>query len=277
MSVTPQLDEREILAFRAEVYGFYREHRRAFLWRETREPYRIYVSEIMLQQTQTARVVRKYLGFIIKFPDFGSLATAGLGPLYEAWSGLGYNRRALMMREAAKKIVSEHGGSLPRGYDELLALPGVGPATAGALTAFAFGKPAVFIETNIRRVFIRHFFPDSPERVCDRELFPLIEATLDREDPRNWYYALMDYGSELGRSGENPNRKSRHYVRQKPFRDSDREIRGMILKVLSERGELSREDLAYAVGADSARFESCISDLVEEGFLVCDVTVRFRT
>ena len=171
---------------------------------------------MMLQQTQVERVIEKYGHFLTKFPDFASLSRSPLKEVLEAWQGLGYNRRALSLTKLAKVVVSQYGGRTPAKLEALMKLPGIGPATAGSILAFAFHESPVFVETNIRRTFIHHFFQDR-EGIHDCEIMPLVEATLDRSNPREWYYALMDYGSMLKKKIENPNKKSAHYVRQSPL------------------------------------------------------------
>ena len=164
-----------------------------------------------------------YRNFLKRFPTVKSLAEAPLPEVLRAWQGLGYNRRAKMLHEAAKAIVVRHSARIPHGYAEVRNLPGVGEYTAKAVRTFAFNEPEVMIETNIRAIFIHHFFGDK-EGVSDAELFPLIEATLDRKNPRVWYAALMDYGTHLKQTLPNPSRKRAHHLKQKPFKGSDREI-----------------------------------------------------
>jgi len=183
------------------------------------------------------------------------------------WQGMGYNRRAMALQKIAQRVVTEYDGRLPDSVETLRTFPGIGAATAGAIVAFAFDKPTVFLETNIRRVFLHIFFHDR-ERVKDRELLPLVEKTLDREKPRQWYYALMDYGAALKKQSENPNRRSAHYVRQSPFEGSDRQIRSLILKTLLAKPRLSMSQLLEALGKGAKRTERIIDRLGEEGFLV---------
>ena len=197
--------------FREIILSRYQRSGRSFPWRETTDPYAILVSEIMLQQTQTDRVVPKYLDFLEAFPDFDHLAAASLKDVLAKWQGLGYNRRGKALRDAAQMVVERFGGKLPDFYEDLLTFPGIGPYTAGAVCAFAFDQPVVFMDTNIRRVFIHFFFPDR-EGVRDSEIVPLVEKTLDRKLPREWYSALMDYGAllkgaESGRKGGGKGKK----------------------------------------------------------------------
>jgi A/G-specific adenine glycosylase len=252
--------------FRQKIYRFFADHGRQMPWRETSDPYHILVSEIMLQQTQVERVVLKYEPFIATFPDVPSLAQASLREIMIKWQGLGYNRRALALQRLAQRLVTEFQGRLPASVEALRTLPGIGAATAGALAAFAFNQPVVFIETNIRRVFLHCFFGDQ-SGIRDLEILPLVDQTLDRARPRPWYYALMDYGAMLKHTVPNPNRASAHYQRQSTFADSDRQIRGLILKTLLGSLALSVKELVRAVGKSPERMRPLIEVLIQEGFL----------
>ena len=268
----PPLSTVAVARFRARVYAQYRRHRRPLEWRATRDPYAILVSEVMLQQTQVARVVRYYPRFLARFPDPGTLARAPLRAVLEQWSGLGYNRRAQALQRTAQAVVRDHGGSIPADRAALQRLPGVGPATAGALLAFAFEQPVVFIETNIRRVYLDQFFPGATT-VPDRALLPLVARTLDGAHPRRWYYALMDYGAALGRRGPNPNRRSAHHTRQSTFAGSTRQLRGLVLRLLTEQRCLSCRELRARCAASGlpaasgARLAAVVDALVAERFL----------
>jgi A/G-specific adenine glycosylase len=258
------LSAGEISAFRSLVLGYYAESGRRFPWRETRDPWAILVSEIMLQQTQTERVVPKYSAWLKAYPDPSALAGAPLAEVLGLWSGLGYNRRALALVRAASRLASS--GAFPEDEDSLLELPGVGPYTARAVLAFAFDRPVVLIETNIRSVFLHRFF-EGEEGVADSRIAPLVEATLLREDPRIWYYALMDYGVEIKKSIGNPNARSAHYAKASPFADSNRRIRGSLLKALGERGRADAEELAAALPFARERVEAALGELKAEGFV----------
>ena len=258
------LDEAAVVRFRRRVCWHGRRHYRHLPWRETGDPYAILVSEMMLQQTQVTRVLDHYARFLARFPDPATLAAAPLAAVLERWSGLGYNRRALALQSAAGVLVGEHGGALPADRDALLRLPGVGPSTAGALLAFAFAQPAAFIETNIRRVFLHQFFP-AAAAVPDAALLPLVARTVDRRHPRRWYYALMDWGAALGRRPGNPNRRSAHYSRQSPFAGSRRELRGRVLRLLTERRCLTFAELQERCPDD--RLAAVVAALTAEQFL----------
>lgn len=253
-------------AFRAKVWAHYRSHGRSMPWRETRDPYRILVSEVMLQQTQVDRVRAKYVEFLAAFPDLAALAAAPLQQVLAAWQGLGYNRRAVALHRCARAIEREHRGRVPDDSAALVALPGVGAATAASVRAFAFDAPVVFVETNIRRVFIHEFFPGR-EAVADAEVLALVAAALDGRSPREWYYALMDYGAALARQVPNPNRKSRTYTRQSRFEGSDRQLRGAILRALVGGNALTGSGIARAAGGESKRVLRLLGDLEREGFV----------
>lgn len=220
----------------------------------------------MLQQTQVERVLNKYPSFLSAFPDFPSLAAAQLPELLRLWQGMGYNRRALALRALAYQVVTEYHGVLPSDRVILMTLPGIGPYTAGAVIAFAFNKPVVFIDTNIRRVFIHEFFQDQ-ENIHDNELLPLVEQTLPVRNPREWYNALMDYGALLKRKQANPNQRSAHYTLQSPFENSNRQVRGRILKEILNSSPLTVARIAEATGMDRKRVERNITDLTNEGFI----------
>ncbi len=255
-----------IQKFQKIIWDYSSRERRSLPWRSNRSPYEILVSEIMLQQTQVERVLQKYEAFIKQFPDFLSLAGADLQQILTRWMGLGYNRRAMSLKILAQRVIDEHEGVLPDTMERLISLPGIGKATAGAILAFAYNKPAIFIETNIRRVFI-HFFFRGREDVKDSEILPLIEETLDRDNAREWFYALMDYGSMLRTTVVNPNRKSAHYSRQARFEGSDRQIRGKILKRLISTGDMEERLFLKEIGYEPDRARKILNDLMREGFI----------
>ncbi len=256
----------QIRAFRKKVLAYYARHGRDLPWRKRVTPFRVLISEIMLQQTQVDRVIDKFREFLAAFPGFARLAKAPLPMLLSIWSGMGYNRRALALKKLAQVVVDEHRGRLPSDPEALKKLPGIGPYTAGAIAAFAFNNPVVFMDTNIRRVFIHEFFAGRAQ-VHDDELLPLVERALDRKDPSRWYNALMDYGTMLKKEHGNPNRRSMHYIRQSPFENSNRQVRGAILKVLVKGRELTAAQIAEEAGVDPKRVEQNLSRLADEGFL----------
>ena len=267
--------------FRARVLERGRELYRDLPWRRTRDPYAIWVSEVMLQQTQTTRVDGRWQRWLARFPTVRALASADVADVLDEWQGLGYNRRALALLRAAQ-AVDRAGGELPRDAAALRALPGVGPATAGGIRAFAFDLPAVYLETNVRTVLLHELFPDE-RGVPDTRLVPIVEATCPpdahdpADDPRTWYYALLDYGAYLKRSVPNPSRRSSSHSRQSRFEGSHRQKRAALVRVLLAhregvdlrlaQAELSREELAAgraALGEDEVR--ALLDELSAEGF-----------
>ncbi len=262
-----------MVGFKKKIWAYYHSAGRGSLpWRHVRDPYAIFISEIMLQQTQVARVEKYYEKFIKQFPSFRSLARAKTSDVLSAWQGLGYNRRAIFLKRSAEIIVTQYAGCLPRERAALEQLPGVGKGTSGSLMAFAFNKPEIFIETNIRRVFIHFFFPKR-RKVMDAELEYYIQKSVDRKNPREWYWALMDYGAALptaAMSHANSNRHSARYKKQSPFAGSDRELRGKIMRsTLSlKENKISVKELLKELAVPRERFIDIIKNLTKEGFIV---------
>lgn len=306
---------REAFVERVRVEG--RARYRALPWRHIDDAYAVLVSEVMLQQTQVVRVEKFWRRFLAAFPTIDALAAAAASDVLEMWQGLGYNRRALALKRTADVCAVEFGGQLPRSFDQLVALPGIGPATAAGVRAFAWELPGVYLETNVRAVFIHELFPGE-QKVSDRQLSALVEqvcppapfrghaketgaprdafpdaSSIDAErggsgeadaphdalsSPRDWYYALLDYGAHLKATGTNPTRRSAHYMRQSAFEGSRRQKRSWIVRrVLAAAGEpvsaaAVRSELDAAERAagrdavDPAEFVSILDDLIAEGF-----------
>lgn len=212
---------------------------------------------------------KKYPQFLKEFPSFYSLASASSRHILGLWNGLGYNRRAIHIKSAAEIIVNEYEGRLPRSRNILETLPGVGVGTSGSLMAFVYNEPVVFIETNIRRAFLYHFFRDADRAIADKEIVPLVEKTLDRDNPREWYYALMDYGSWLGKTiVENPNKKSASYRKQDIFRGSRRELRGRIVRYALSHGGHIRDIRAFSrvMKLPEEKIRELYAVMTKEGF-----------
>ncbi len=229
-----RLSPTKVADFQKTILDFYREHGRGALpWRtHDTSPYHIMVSEIMLQQTQVERVIPKFLKFVAAYPTVAALAKAAQSDVIRHWVGLGYNRRARFLHLAAQKIVEKYDGKLPRSLEEITALPGIGPYTGAAILAFAYNLPVPVIETNIRTVYIHHFF-GAKSAVEDKDILSLIEVTMDGDNPRRWYSALMDYGAYLKATVGNLTRQSKSYAKQSRFEGSTRQLRGKILRELT--------------------------------------------
>lgn len=217
-------------------------------WRKTHDAYRILVSEVMLQQTQVERVIPYYRNFLKRFPTASVLAKASLADVLREWQGLGYNRRAKMLHAAAEAVVEAYKGKMPTDAETLRTLPGIGPYTAGAVASFSANADAIIVETNIRTAVTHHFFPER-ESVPDADIISTLEKAHPAGQSREWYAALMDYGSHLKRSGVRINARAKGYTKQKPFKGSMREARGAVLKALS-RGTMPKQKLLVILGDD---------------------------
>ena len=266
------ISQHTINEFQQVIWDYYHEHYRNMPWRENPSPYWVMVSEIMLQQTQVDRVRPKFLAFIEQFSTSSALAAAPLSEVIAAWSGLGYNRRAKFLWQAAQMIDTQYSGHFPSTLDELQKLPGIGPNTAAAILAYAFNEPVVFIETNIRTVLFHHFFADHPDSVTDAQLREIATQVLEPEHPREWYWALMDYGTYLKRSVGGRLTQSKHYKKQSPFTGSVREMRGRILRALVS-APLSAAELQREVLADE-RYAPALEALLGEN-MVCETAAGY--
>ncbi len=255
-----------ILSFCDFVWDWYALHKRDFVWRETRDPYHILLSELMLQQTQTERVVPKYNLFLEQWPTLYDLSQASLTDVLYAWKGLGYNRRAKALHTIG--ITSkQYNYSLPHDESLLRSFPMIGPSTAAAILSFAYGEKSVYLETNIRRVIIHHFF-SGQESVHDRQIKEILQLLIaNQENARDWYYALMDYGVFLKKSGINPNRRSLHYAKQSPFENSNRQIRSTLLFIITQEGQQKESTLLEKVPFEDDRILAALETLQKDGLL----------
>jgi A/G-specific adenine glycosylase len=269
----------KVKKFQELIWAHYKQRQRgSLLWRTNTSDYYVCISEIMLQQTQVDRVIPFFNNWIQHFPNWQALSAASQVSVLKHWKGLGYNSRALRLHALSKQVVSQYGSILPVDYETLTGLPGIGPYTAGAIMAFVYNKPVIMIETNIRRVFLYHFF-QGLHNIHDRDILPIIEQSLPNKKTREWYWALMDYGSYLGKELKidgkkfNPNTASRHYIRQSKFTGSDRQIRGKILEVLLQPPDsaVSLENIAQklsGITTDTERIFGIVQVLIQEGFVI---------
>ena len=257
-----QLSRPRILAFRRRIFRFYEKNRRSFAFRETTDPYRITVSEFMLQQTQITRVLPKYDAWIERWPDWRSLAKAGNRELLAMWSGLGYNRRALYLGQLAKTIVRNYDGHLPDDEAILRKLPGIGPYTARAILIFAFNRPIVTIDTNIRRVIIHEL--DLPPSISTRDLEDIARQLLPPRRSRDWHYALMDYSSvALPRRLPTVPPVSK----QSRFEGSLRQIRGEIVRQLTKKKSVRVSTIARRLSRSDSDVLAAAEALAREGVI----------
>jgi len=265
---------QQIVKFLTTLQSHYlAQGRHTMPWRLNTSPYSVLISEIMLQQTQVDRVEPKYQQFISELPDFQALAITPAQNVIKLWQGLGYNRRALYLQGTAKKVVSNFGSTLPHNRKSLESLPGIGPSTSGAILAYCFDDPVVFIETNVRRVLIYHFCTDE-DNISDSQLTATLESILlmlpgQYFTPQTFYWAMMDYGTYLKSAVANPNRKSKHYTKQSKFVGSDRQLRGAIIQKLSQVSFSTKSELASLASSKNqqSNFTQILVDLEGEGFI----------
>ena len=251
--------------FLRELLDFARENKRDMPWRhvdadDTIDPYVVLVSEIMLQQTQVPRVLPKFQEFMEAFPSVERLAAATLPDVFAVWNGLGYNRRARYLLEAAQQLA---GKTFPKTLEQLTALKGIGHNTAAAILTYSFNQRQVFVETNIRTVLLHHFFAGKTEPVHDGELRTLLEGLLLDQSPREFYWAMMDYGTHLKKLGHTHGSKSKHHSKQSAFAGSVRQLRGELMRrgLRAELVEVARREIA------DDRFDSVVAQLESEGLL----------
>lgn len=283
MGTKMTVSKNELDGFIRTVWREGKRHHRDLPWRYIDDPYAVLVSEIMLQQTQVARVEKYWRRFLDLFPTLDALAAADVSLVLESWQGLGYNRRALALKRTAEYCSEHYAGKLPEDHKSLLALPGIGPATAGGVEAFAFQRPTLYLETNVRTVFIHELFPDE-EEVSDKQLEPLVIETCSAEDPRGWYYALLDYGAYLKSIMPNPSRRSKHYTKQSTFEGSRRQKRAELVRIVLGAPGISTAEAKRALDEfehEKGRpeitedlFQSLVTDLSTEGFFTFDQTTN---
>lgn len=255
---------KQIHDFQSLIFSWWEKNRRDLPWRKTRDPYRILVSEVMLQQTQVLRVLPKYAEFIKAFPTVDDLANASTAKILKVWKGMGYNRRAVYLKRTAEAVVADYQGKFPDSELLLTKLPGVGTYTARAIMVFAFGKNVAMVDTNIRQIFTHFFFNGLPQKE------KLIQELADKLVPVGkswaWHQALMDYGAiALPR-----NRPEQRRGTPVPFRESNRFYRGRIIDVLrklpiSENKLLS--DLVKQYGKTRDDYKKIIAGLIKDGLV----------
>jgi A/G-specific adenine glycosylase len=264
------MNSKRVQAFRRVVWDHWKKHGRHDLpWRKTRDPYKILVSEIMLQQTQVPRVLPKYKQFIRTFPTVGALAGAPLSAVLKEWSGLGYNRRGKYLHDAAKAIEKEYKGDFKKALAH--PFPGVGPYTRAAVCIFAFNTQDTLIETNVRTAYFAHshIWERRKKKIADREIVPHMELAAKGQDPRKWHWALMDYGAHLKRSGIRNNQQSTHYTKQSKFEGSLRQVRGQIIKMLGTGAHGDRA-LAQKLSFKESRVREALIGLARDGLVLAE-------
>ncbi|MBI4281598.1 A/G-specific adenine glycosylase [Candidatus Uhrbacteria bacterium] len=280
---------RHVATIQRALLRWYEEKGRDLPWRHTRDPYRVLVSEIMLQQTQVDRVIPKYRNFLRLFPTVQKLSRAPRASVIRAWAGLGYNRRAVYLHEVAKKVLRDFCGRVPTTIDELRMLPGVGDYTAGAVAAFTGGSTKAFLDTNIKRVVGRLFFNTKSRRLpAEKKLSEYAQSLVPTKkgDAYFWHHALMDLGATVcvartPTCAQCPLQKicpfppfrdavkKSHYAKRQPtFKDSDRFWRGMILSILREHPKgIALSPLLRVVAIPRHRMARLLGGLKRDGLL----------
>jgi A/G-specific adenine glycosylase len=259
--------------FTQDLLFWYKQSGRTLPWRQTTDPYKIMVSEFMLQQTQVSRVIPKYHAFLEKFPTMYDLAKAPLSDVLILWQGLGYNRRAKFLQQAAQAIVKNHNGVVPSDPAVLEELPGFGPYAANAVAAFAYNKPVIVIDANVRRVF-NYVFGLKAEQIA-----AAVAQALPKEQPRDFYNALMDIGSAYYKTTSDDKYPFKEYcfhynkkpipsikkIKQSKFHGSNRWYRGQILQMLSQGRIVSEQSLEKLEFSD--KYLAAKEQLLHEGMI----------
>ena len=270
---------------------WYRPRRRAYPWRVRPDPYRVLVSEVMLQQTQASRVAPAFERFTARFPSVSALARAPRSEVMRAWAGLGYNRRAVSLSMAARALVAENEGRIPRDREALLRLPGIGPYTAAAVASLAFGEPVLAVDTNVRRVVARSLLGAEGEDASPTEVRVAAESWLDHSDPGGFNQALMDLGREVCRPVPRcpacPLENRCQYRRTPPalprargaqaqprFQGSSRQLRGRVVEFLRARPSASLGELAREAAAPRSRVTDVVRTLATEGIVRAGAAAR---
>lgn len=252
------------LKFNSFLFNFYEKNKRNLKWREDINPFYILVSEFMLQQTQVSRVIPFFEKFIDSFPSMEILAKSTQNKVLTLWNGLGYNKRALYLHNAAKEIFFKHNNIISKDPLLLQKIKGIGIYTSSAIVTYTHNIPKIFVETNIRSVFLiffEHYFINN--KIHDKEIFELIEKTIDKENPRQWYYALMDLGTILKKIfSKNHLKKSHSYQKQSSFKNSLRELRGKVIKIIIQKKFIFFEEISLLI--NDIRLQKCLEKLKKE-------------
>ncbi|MDO5044775.1 MAG: adenine glycosylase [Coriobacteriia bacterium] len=277
LSLLTGISDSKLSAFHEKLSSEGKRLYRNLAWRNIDDPYAVWISEVMLQQTQVSRVIDRWDSWLKKFPTVDALASASQSDVLLEWQGLGYNRRALNVLKTARIVSENYHGHFPHSLDDLLDLPGIGAATAGGIKAFAFNERALYLETNVRSVLLDSFFKDEYD-VGDSRLYPVLAQILPTENYRSFYYALLDCGAHLKKNQSNPSRRSKHYAKQSKFEGSRRQKRAELLRFVLNAPEGIREDdlinlineEEHKAGRERLSNKEVISildDLVSEGFI----------
>ncbi len=260
-----KLSRQKVRAFETHIFAWWSENRRDLPWRHTRDPYKILVSEVMLQQTQVIRVIPKYTEFIEAFPDIRVLAKASPARVLKIWKGMGYNRRALYLRKTAEVVVASYHDKFPKDEVLLTKLPGVGTYTARALMVFAYGMNVAMVDTNIRQIITHFFFSGRTQK--EKTIQTVADQLVPKGKSWEWHQALMDYGA-LAMTKQK--KTMRLVKKQKPFKDSDRYYRGRIVDLL-RLGRLNEKklitDFMNQYSKERVFFAGIVEGLIRDGLV----------
>lgn len=253
------VSHKNIVSLQKRILTWYEDNARQLPWRETTNPYNIWVSEIMLQQTQVERVIPKYFNFLKSFPTIKNLAQADKKELLLHRSWLGFNSRALNMQKTAQIVTSEYGERMPNDLATLKSFPWIGPYTAGAICAFAYNMEIPVVDINIKRVLIHSL--GLAKDIGSKELETLAVACIPAGKSREWHNALMDYGSAVLTSKKTGIRSTP----QSKFAGSQRQVRGNLLKYLTKHGEMSLEEAKKQFSHE--KFDEIVKKMINEGIV----------
>lgn len=262
------LTQIQIAEFQQLVLHKGNELYREMPWRSDTNPYNVLLSEVMLQQTQVSRVLQKFEEFKIAFPTLQDLAQADFQDVLAHWSGLGYNRRAKFLHQTVQQIIQLE--SFPIEQSILQKCPGIGENTAASILVYAFNQPLVFLETNVRTVLIYHFFQEEREKIEESVLKHLADQVLYRQNPRQWYWALMDYGTYLKKTVGNFNKQSQKHTTQSKFEGSFRQKRAAVLRLLLQKGPLTTTEIAELEALDVVLTNQLIESLLKDTLVVVE-------
>ena len=255
--------------FQKKIFQWWKVNKRDLPWRHTHDPYKILVSEVMLQQTTVSRVLTKYPVFIKAYPTVKDLANASSGDILRIWKGMGYNRRALYLLQTAKTIHEKYYNKFPISEQLLSKLPGLGKYTARAVLVFAFRKDIAMVDTNIRQILTHFFFHDKPQ--SEKIIQELADQLVPIGKSWEWHQAMMDYGAMNASEWRRPERSRRMERKPTPFKETNRYFRGRIIDLLREKSYKEKElieNLYLEYGKDKIFYIDLLKKLEKDGLVV---------
>ena len=259
-----ELTVNQITDFQKKIWLFWKENQRDLPWRETTDPYKIFISELMLQQTQVDRVILKYIEFIKKYPTMNSIVKATDAEIIRLWKGLGYNRRALYARKAMEYLLKHFNGIFPTNEKDLRKLPGIGEYTAKAILSFALHQKVTLIDTNIRQVVEVEFA--GGKKLPEHTLFLIVKKIMPKKETWLWHQALMDYNALF----LSKNKERKKAVNKIPFKKSNRYVRGRIIDLLRTKSYLKVKLITAMKNYEKSKedVEKAVNTLIKDGLIV---------